>query len=168
MGLVGVEVAQLARVHHDEVGVVERERDLLVHQRGQRGLGVRLPRRRTARPPLEQPFADVGEHRREQRLLALEVPVDGGAAHTDRGADVVDAGGAVAALGEQASGGLEDLIGALARPPPNERSAHQLPELPPPPPPPEKPPEKPPPKPLLDHCSTAAWCGGVPAAGVGE
>ena len=48
-----------------------------------------------------QPLAHADEDGAQQRLLVLEVPVDGGAADADGGAEVLEAHAAVAALGEE-------------------------------------------------------------------
>lgn len=127
MRLLFVELPQLATVHHDQVGLAEREANLHTNQRRERGFGVRCGLHAVAAAG-QQLLAHVGEHRRQQRLLAGEVPVDGGAAHTGRGADVVDAGRPVAALGEQAGRSLLDLFGTRGHEPPpyeipNDRSA---------------------------------------------
>ncbi|KEP74053.1 hypothetical protein HR12_23720, partial [Microbacterium sp. SUBG005] len=53
----------------------------------------------------EEPFADVDEDRSEQRLLARDVPIDGGAADPGGLADVAEGDAVEPALGEQACGG---------------------------------------------------------------
>ena len=55
-----------------------------------------------------EPLADPDEDGAEQRLLVREVPVDGGAADADGGAEVFEADAAEAALGEEARRLVQD------------------------------------------------------------
>ena len=85
---------EVAVLHPDELGLGEREVDVEGEQRVQPALGPRPP-------PVEQTLADAGEHLPEHRLLAGEVPVQGGPADPRRGPQVVDADAVVPTLGHQ-------------------------------------------------------------------
>ena len=106
-----IELTELAAVHHDQVGLPECEAHLKIHQRRERSLCVGRSGNALAATG-QQLLAHVGEHRRQQRLLAGEVPVDRGSTDTCRGTDVVDGGRAITALGELEGCGVLDLLRA--------------------------------------------------------
>ncbi len=113
------ETREVAILHADDVGVGEGEVDV----EGDDGAAAA----RSGAPPAcddspstgAQSLADPHQDRAEQRLLVLEVAVDGGAADPDGRAEVLEAHAAVAALGEQPrrlvqDGGLPVGFGAIA------------------------------------------------------
>lgn len=109
MSLFGVEVTEFATMHHDEVGLVESKLDLHADERSEGGLVVGCLRH-AGSPRLEQPFTHIGQHGGQQRLLALEVVIDGRTTDADGGTEIVDAGGSVAAIGEQTRRFVQDLL----------------------------------------------------------
>ena len=95
-----LEVMQFASVHDDQIGLLQREGHLLVHQAGHRLL-VRSGARDAVASANQQSLADVHQHGCQQRLLAGVVPVDRRTRDPRGGTDVVDRGRSVAALSEQ-------------------------------------------------------------------
>jgi hypothetical protein len=97
------QVEAIPVVDQDQLGLGQREVELPAdeaEQRLRRG-GGRLP---DALPAVAQGVADPDQQRRQHRVLAGEVPVDGGAADPGRAADVLEADAEVAVLGDEALG----------------------------------------------------------------
>ena len=109
MPVVVVEPREVAIVHADDVGARQGEIDVEIDEIAQAVRGIRrgLDHATAAR---QQLFARAHEDRAEQRALAGEVTVNGGAADPHRGAEVFEAHPVEAFRGEQPRGLAQQIV----------------------------------------------------------
>ena len=106
------QMAQVAILDADQIGLAEREVEVEVDEPVQRGLGVGRLGDDGGRA-CEQPGADAHQQFDEQRFLVREVPVDRGPADSGGGTDVLEPDGEKAALGDQSFRGGDELVAAI-------------------------------------------------------
>jgi hypothetical protein len=101
-------MVQFALVDRDERGAVQGERGVPGDESVKGGVGVGGGRD-TAGSLVVQPVADVEQHLRQDRVLAAEVPVEGGSREAHGRAEVSDGHSSESAHGKEFRSGRQDL-----------------------------------------------------------